>query len=208
VTTGENYTAKIDIWSAGIVLYAMVVGTFPFSPKTRENLRKEIMYTDLIFPDELSDDLVDLLTKMLQKDPEKRISIEEIAAHPFFGVNDSETLEPDVVHAKALERMQSFGLGVVEPVEEMPAYRILRRCVELESRDLPPLSKSLPALWARQPIGLIFKPSPLKPRVGLVDGKPPQSPSARSVNFNGSKSPTAKLPVRIGISRGKARTIS
>ena len=89
----QNYNSKIrgysksaDIYDIGAILYEMICGTPPFyltyyksNIKNKEN--------ELIFEDYFSDDLKDLISKLLYKDPNKRIGLSnkvELKNHPWF----------------------------------------------------------------------------------------------------------------------------
>ena len=73
-------SAKLDIWAAGITLFVMVTGTYPFDDSgTVYQLFEDIGRCDIAFPDDLPEDLLELLKGMLKPDPEMRWSLEEIA---------------------------------------------------------------------------------------------------------------------------------
>lgn len=71
----EKYGARADVWSLGILAYECLVGRRPF---VGDNLRDKILNEDIQLPTDISDDLRDIMTGMLQKDPLKRISIREL----------------------------------------------------------------------------------------------------------------------------------
>ena len=81
---GKQYTASADIWSAGIVLYAMISGHLPFQDPNIQRLAQRIVYTDPVYPHSMSDELQDLLSRLLDKDGTTRITIPEIYRHPWF----------------------------------------------------------------------------------------------------------------------------
>lgn len=70
-------TPKIDIWSLGIILHGLVLGFLPFSNSNKEELRKQIIEKEIIIDDKISLGVhcKDLLLKMLDKDPNRRISL-------------------------------------------------------------------------------------------------------------------------------------
>ena len=69
----------VDWWATGILLYEMVVGITPFFNKNRYQLFENIKGKRPKFPDrnrysiEYSDELVDLISRLLEKDPQKRL---------------------------------------------------------------------------------------------------------------------------------------
>ena len=75
-----------DIWSLGVLLYAMIFGDFPFRSNKQDKLFELITEGDLIFPDdiEVSDKVKNLLSKIIVIKPTKRISLEEILNDPWF----------------------------------------------------------------------------------------------------------------------------
>lgn len=81
---GEPYTIASDYWSAGILLYAMVVGELPFEDDNIQRLLQKIIKTQPKYPNSLSFQLRDLLNRLLEKDPSKRITLKKIKEHPWF----------------------------------------------------------------------------------------------------------------------------
>lgn len=73
-----------DVWSAGILLYALLMGEFPFSHPSMTVLFEHIRTSPFMFPDYLSSEAVDLLKRMLNRDVSSRISVPEALDHPWF----------------------------------------------------------------------------------------------------------------------------
>ena len=85
MVAGKKYNGfKIDIWSSGIILFAMLCGYLPFEDKDNDILFEKILECKLSFPKYVSKTAKDLIEKILVTDPEKRIDIKEIKKHPFF----------------------------------------------------------------------------------------------------------------------------
>ena len=85
MVAGNKYDGfKIDIWSTGIILYAMLCGYLPFEDKDNEVLFEKILECKLEFPIYITKISKDLIEKILVTDPNKRITIPEIKNHPFF----------------------------------------------------------------------------------------------------------------------------
>eukprot|EP00033_Pygsuia_biforma_P000290 GCRY01000357.1.p1 GENE.GCRY01000357.1~~GCRY01000357.1.p1 ORF type:complete len:568 (+),score=120.86 GCRY01000357.1:462-2165(+) len=77
----------VDVWSLTIVLYAMLTGNMPF--KGRNTAAIELSLKSKLYlkvEKRLSDEVKDLLDKCLQFDPDKRLGIKEIAAHPWVNI--------------------------------------------------------------------------------------------------------------------------
>ena len=85
MVTGNNYDGvMIDIWSTGIILFAMLCGYLPFEDKNNEKLFKKIAQCKIEYPEYLSETAVDLLKKIIVPNPKKRITINGIKRHPFY----------------------------------------------------------------------------------------------------------------------------
>jgi serine/threonine protein kinase len=87
------YNKSVDIWSLGCFLYTMLCGFPPFYDDDPNQLTRKILNGDYVFLkpwwDEISDDVKDLITKMLDTNPMRRISIAEIWEHPWVVGTDS-----------------------------------------------------------------------------------------------------------------------
>jgi 5'-AMP-activated protein kinase catalytic alpha subunit len=85
VISGNLYAgAEVDVWSCGVILYALLCGTLPFDDESIPNLFKKIKSGMYSLPSHLSQSARDLILRMLVVDPIKRITIPDIRAHPWF----------------------------------------------------------------------------------------------------------------------------
>ena len=75
---------EVDVWSCGVILYALLCGSLPFDDESIANLFKKIKSGSFTLPTHLGDLARDLIPRMLVVDPVKRISIPEIRQHPWF----------------------------------------------------------------------------------------------------------------------------
>ena len=78
----------VDIWSAGVVLFALVYGTVPFKASNMSDLHKLIIKGKYTLKSDVSEDVRDLLRRMLEPDPRRRLSIPEILCHKWFADYD------------------------------------------------------------------------------------------------------------------------
>jgi len=69
------YGFAVDIWSAGVVLYAMLYGTVPFKANNMTELQKIIMKAKYTLKDDISQESRELLKGLMEKDPLQRMTI-------------------------------------------------------------------------------------------------------------------------------------
>mmetsp|Transcript_10857 Transcript_10857/g.32543 ORF Transcript_10857/g.32543 Transcript_10857/m.32543 type:complete len:344 (+) Transcript_10857:974-2005(+) len=85
---GPRYDAKkADTWACGVILYTMLYGCYPFS-NTEPDYLVRISRADYEIPPEVpvSTECLDLLTRILVADPERRLSMTAIQTHPWFRI--------------------------------------------------------------------------------------------------------------------------
>ena len=83
ITGGESY-AKSDLWAAGIITYEMLYGQSPFFSVSVASTKWNILNRDLVWPEAVSSEAKDLISRMLTKDPEARITFNEVLHHPWL----------------------------------------------------------------------------------------------------------------------------
>ena len=80
----QYYGSRVDVWSCGVILFAMVAGYLPFEDKSTAKLYQKILSGQFQMPKRLSPECVDLINKILETDPDKRFTTEQIKAHPWY----------------------------------------------------------------------------------------------------------------------------
>jgi calcium-dependent protein kinase len=83
-----DFNEKVDIWCAGVILYMMISGSFPFKYDTDEKylarIQNEVLSFDKKAWSKVSDSCIDLLRKMLNPNKDKRISALRALKHPWL----------------------------------------------------------------------------------------------------------------------------
>ena len=84
-----KHNRKVDLWSIGIMIYQLLFKKLPFVSTTKAELKKEILkWTSVKLPvnnnNHITERCFDLINRLLQKDPKKRIDFEDYFNHKFF----------------------------------------------------------------------------------------------------------------------------
>ncbi|KAK4749471.1 hypothetical protein SAY87_026920 [Trapa incisa] len=83
----RHYGPEIDVWSAGVILYILLCGVPPFWAETEQGIAKAIIRSVVNFKRDpwpkVSDNAKDLVKKMLEPDPKKRLTAQGVLDHPW-----------------------------------------------------------------------------------------------------------------------------
>jgi serine/threonine protein kinase len=117
---GNTYTYTADIWSAGILLFALVAGYLPFDDDRASGVLQKVVHSEVGYPAFISPQLRDLLQKMICKDPEERITLDMIKAHPWFSQSQYHLLK-DVIHPESQASGQQGRIqkGVIDEISRI-----------------------------------------------------------------------------------------
>lgn len=85
IPQGKAYHgSSSDIWSCGIILFALLTGRLPFDDDNIRSLLQKVKIGIFEMPDEIKDPARDLLKRMLEKDPGKRITVSPGLVHCVY----------------------------------------------------------------------------------------------------------------------------
>ncbi|XP_074581207.1 calcium-dependent protein kinase 20-like [Curcuma longa] len=120
----RNYGPEVDVWSAGIILYILLCGVPPFWAETEQGIAQAIINSKLEFKRDpwpkVSDGAKDLVKRMLDPDPNRRLTAQEVLDHPWLQnakkaptTNLGETVRARLQQFSVMNKFKKRALKVV-----------------------------------------------------------------------------------------------
>jgi len=108
----QNYTRSADLWSVGVIMYILLSGNAPFSGDTDKEILQSVAHSELSFEGfpEVSDEGVDLILKMIERDPTQRITAEKALQHPWIA-REAPAANQRPIAGPVLQNLKRFCSG-------------------------------------------------------------------------------------------------
>lgn len=120
----RDYGPEVDVWSAGVILYILLCGVPPFWAETEQGVAQAIIRSVVNFKRDpwpkVSDNAKDLVKKMLNPDPSKRLTAQEVLDHPWIqnakkapNVSLGETVKARLKQFSMMNKLKKRALRVI-----------------------------------------------------------------------------------------------
>lgn len=113
---GHHYVGPIaDMWSIGVILFALLCGYLPFEDPNTAQLYRKILSCQYKPAKWISPEARDLISKILEVDPTKRYTPAQIRMHPWYNIVPESAIPRDLAHAASTaEQFRKETLAAVE----------------------------------------------------------------------------------------------
>ncbi|XP_038058645.1 calcium/calmodulin-dependent protein kinase kinase 1-like isoform X2 [Patiria miniata] len=134
----------LDVWAIGITLYCFIFGQVPFQDSFILGLHSKIRNLPLPFPEDkpIPDDVKDLILKMLEKDPDKRIKIPEIKLHTWVTRHGEEPLPTEEENCTLVEVSQDEVDTCVTTLPKLRTLILVKNMLKTKSFGNPYKNKA------------------------------------------------------------------
>ncbi|KAK9273074.1 hypothetical protein L1049_017881 [Liquidambar formosana] len=144
----RNYGPEVDVWSAGVILYILLCGVPPFWAETEQGVAQAIIRSVIDFKRDpwpkVSDNAKDLVKKMLEPEPKKRLTAQEVLDHPWLqnakkapNVSLGETVKARLKQFSVMNKLKKRALRVVAEhlsVEEVAGIKDAFQMMDTNNR--------------------------------------------------------------------------
>lgn len=141
----KRYGPEADVWSAGVIVYILLSGVPPFWAETEKAIFEEVLHGELDFTSDpwpsISDGAKDLVRRMLERDPRKRLTAHEVLCHPWVQVGGVAPDKP--LDSAVLSRMKQFS--AMNKLKKMALRIIAESLSEEEIAGLKEMFKMIDA---------------------------------------------------------------
>lgn len=140
----DKYGGKaLDVWAIGVTLFCFLYGKVPFEDEFIMGLHSKIRSQPVIFPENnyISDDVKDLLVRMLEKDPTRRITIPEIKEHNWVTRDGEEPLPTEEENCTLVEVSQDEIDSCIKRLPKIETLILVKSMLKVRSFGNP-FSKS------------------------------------------------------------------
>jgi len=83
----KRYQNRVDNWGLGVLLYEFLVGKPPFEDNSEKGTYNKIKKSNVSFPPNITVEAKDLIQQLLHKNPNERVTLQEVLEHPWIKVN-------------------------------------------------------------------------------------------------------------------------
>ncbi|TMW88953.1 calcium-dependent protein kinase 10 [Solanum pennellii] len=142
----RNYGPEVDIWSAGVILYILLCGVPPFWAETEQGVALSILRGVIDFKREpwpqVSEKAKSLVRQMLEPDPKKRLTAQQVLDHPWIQNAKKASNVPlgDIVRTRLkqfsiMNRFKKKALRVIAEHLKLEEIEVIREMFALMDSD-------------------------------------------------------------------------